>query len=150
VTSRRSLSNDMSTCFVQEYVGEQRVLSSVNYVKFACEQFDSSNDVDVGYCFKYVTVSTDGAVIEQASQCISASHSGIAVEPSFIQTVMHGGSFPQNTEFCTKNQRLKDVFSDPLPSTLQHYTNFPQTLRLYNFVKFTLLSCECNLTNVRV
>jgi hypothetical protein len=61
---------------MQEYVGEQRVLSSVNYVKFACDLFDLINDFDVGYCFKYVTLSTDGAVSEQASQCVSASQAG--------------------------------------------------------------------------
>jgi hypothetical protein len=49
------------------YVAEQRVRPAVGAVTFDCQLFD---DTVIGYCFKYVSIATSGAVTEQANLCL--------------------------------------------------------------------------------
>jgi hypothetical protein len=68
----RRLVSDMTTKFQSklEYIGEQRVGStSQSHVEFDCELFDPS---DPGYCFKYISLASNGAVREEASTCVTA------------------------------------------------------------------------------
>lgn len=49
------------------YVTERRVRPAAGAVTFECELFQDSV---IGYCFKYVTIATNGAVTDQASLCL--------------------------------------------------------------------------------
>lgn len=53
----------------RKYISERNVDMDVTSINYNCSQFNSTS---TGYCFTYVSVSSNGAVMEQDRRCISA------------------------------------------------------------------------------
>ncbi|KAL5013059.1 hypothetical protein ScPMuIL_011610 [Solemya velum] len=53
----------------RKYISERKVDMDVTFMNYNCSQFNASS---TGYCFTYVSVSSNGAVMEQDRRCISA------------------------------------------------------------------------------
>jgi len=80
-----------------KYVAERRIKSTDNAVSFSCSLF---RDTVLGYCFKYISVASNGVSQEQGLVCLpTVSRAGLKLFQIILQIIRVSSTFSRASQF---------------------------------------------------